>query len=101
MTPSPSPWNNAAMTKPRLDLYPPVNMPPFPPTWEHVEELALHFPVVHHAVTMVHRGDWTREQALIMLVFALADSFQKLFSAEVQRRQMEVSRPIVLPPELK
>lgn len=72
--------------KPSLNLYPPVvELPTFPPTWEDIERLSLSYPVVLHAVVMVRRGDWTREQALIMLAFALAQSFQKLFSAEVDR----------------
>lgn len=72
--------------KPSLNLYPPVvELPTFPPTWEDIERLSLSYPVVLHAVVMVRRGDWSREQALIMLAFALAQSFQKLFGAEVDR----------------
>lgn len=84
---------------PRLDLYPPVEMPRWPPSWEDIERLALHYPAARDAVTMVRRGDWSREQALIMLVFAFADSFQKLFKAEIDRRATEIPRHIVLPPD--
>jgi hypothetical protein len=34
-----------------------------------------------------------------MLVFAFADSFQKLFKAEIDRRATEIPRHIVLPPD--
>lgn len=90
-------WDNNAMTKgPSLEMYPPPGKPSTPPTWEDVERLALHYAQVHHAVTMVERGDWTREQALIALVYALADSFSRLVSAEVERTMMEIG-PIVFP----
>ena len=72
------------------DLYPPVEVPERP-TWADVERLSLHYPAAHHAVTLVNRGDLTREEALIRLVFALANAFQKLFSAEVERRMQDTS----------
>ena len=84
------------MAKPFLDLYPPVELPTFPPTWEDIERLALHYPCVYHGVAMVERGDWTREQALIMVVFALAESWRKLFQSEVDRRMLE-NVPMLLP----
>jgi len=87
------------MTKPTLDLYPPVTMPTGIPTWEDIERLALYFPTVHHAVTLHRRGDLTREQALASAVFALADGFQKLFAAEVERRMMTIPDRIVFPGE--
>jgi hypothetical protein len=70
-------------------MYPPPGMPSSPATWEDIERLALHYPAAHHAVTMVERGDLSREQALIYLVYALAGSFQALFAAEVERRRRE------------
>ena len=36
-----------------------------PKTWEDVEEAALHDAVLHQAVTLVERGDLTREEAMI------------------------------------
>lgn len=80
----------------KLDLYPPVELPTFPPTWEDIERLSLTYPVVRHAVVMVRRGDWTREQALIMLAFALAQAFQKIFSAEVDRLARQLPERIVI-----
>jgi hypothetical protein len=79
----------------RLDLYPPPGPPSSPPTWDDIERLALHYPVLHQAVTLVRRGDLTREQALIAAVFALADAFQKLFTAEVDCRMNEPMVPYV------
>jgi hypothetical protein len=83
--------------KPNLDLYPPPGKPSNPPTWEDIERLALHYPVAHDAVTMVRRGDWTREQALIALAYALADAFSRLFKAEADRRMLEPPRPFIVP----
>ena len=82
--------------KPSLDLYPPPGQPSNPPMWEDVERLALHYPAAYHAVMMVHRGDWTREQALIALVYSLTDSFSRLFRAEVERRTNDFQTRIVL-----
>lgn len=80
------------MTKPSLDPYPPPGNPSDPPTWEDIERLALHYPAAHHAVTMVARGDWTREQALIVLVYALADASQRLFKEATNRLMTEPFR---------
>lgn len=83
------------MSTPSLDLYPPpVTTPTFPPTWEDVERLALDYPVVHAAVTMVRCGNATREQALIVLVYALAEMFQRTFSAELERRYADTTKRI-------
>jgi len=79
------------------DLYPPPGQPSNPPTWEDIERLALHYQVLHQAATLVERGDLTREQALILAVYALADSFQRLFHAEVERRRNESLSPVVFP----
>ena len=70
------------------DLYPEPGKPSDPPTWADIERLSLHYPAAHQAVVLIERGDLTREQALISLVFALADAFQKLFSAEVARLRL-------------
>jgi hypothetical protein len=78
-------------------LYPPPGQPSNPPTWEDIERLALHYPAAHHAVVKVQRGDWTREEAMILLVYALADAFQKLFQAEVDRLQNTVDTKIGVP----
>jgi len=75
------PWPN--------DLYPPPGKPSRPPSWEDIERLAQSYPVLHAAVTLYRRTELTREQALILAVFALADAFQRLFVAEVERRRNE------------
>ena len=81
--------------RPSLDLYPPPGQPSNPPTWEDIERLAQHYPQAYHCVVMVERGDWTREQALIVLVYSLAHSFSSMFRAEVERRATEMPRPVV------
>lgn len=80
---------------PHLDLYPVPGKPSNPPTWDDIERLSFHYPVARHAVALVHRGDYTREQALIMAVFALADAFQKLFHAEVDRLMTTPSKVVI------
>lgn len=83
----------------RLDLYPPPGQPSNPPTWEDIETLAVSYPVLHHAVTLVERGDMTREQALIAAVFALAGAFQKLFQERVDSLMRDPGpRTFVVPP---
>ena len=82
---------------PYADLYPPPGSVSTPPAWEDIERLALHYPAAYHAVTMVRRGDWTREQALVALVYALADSFQKLFRAEIDRHVRDFQASARLP----
>lgn len=79
----------------RLNVYPPPGKPSEPPTWEDIERLALHYPALHHAVTLVRRGDLTREQALILAVFALAEAFQNLFHEAVDRRMREPFSAII------
>jgi len=83
----------------RLDLYPLPGRPSDPPTWEDIQRLSRHYPAAHHAIMLVQRGEWSREQALIALVYALADSFARLFKAEVDRKLVEpLSFSIVLEP---
>ncbi len=86
----------AIMSKPELELYPPVTMPTWPPTWDDLQRLSRSFPGVHHTITLIERGDCTREQGLIWLTFALANAFQKLFTAEVDRRQREPLCPTIM-----
>lgn len=93
--------DNPRMTKPTLDLYPLVKMPAFPPTWADVEQLARDYPQVRQAVALVARGEWTREQALIMLLHIYLDAWQRAFHAEVDRRSREMPDRIVLPPEYR
>jgi len=92
-------WDNKpTMTKLTLGpMYPPPGAPSNPPTWEDIERLSRHYPVVYQAVTMVERGDWTREQALIAVVYALAGSFSELYRAEIDRLQRESSPLLVAP----
>ncbi len=78
-------------------LYPPIEIPERP-TWEHIERLALHYPQAHLAVTLVQRGDMTREEALFRLVFVFASEFQRLFEAEVDRLMTEPMSPTAFSP---
>lgn len=80
-----------------VDLYPPLTMPESP-TWADIERMALHYPACHGAVVMVQRGEWTREEALVRLVFAFAIAWQGLFSAEIERLLREPRAPFVLAP---
>ena len=82
----------------KLEIYPPPGKPSSPPTWEDVERLALHYAVVHRAVALVRRGEFTREEALIHVAFALAGAFQQLFQAEVERKMLEVAPMIIVKP---
>lgn len=85
------------MTRPPLDIYPAPGVPSVPATWEDIERLAIHYPVVHVAVSLVERGDWTREQALVNIVYSLADSFSRLFHAEVDRKRCELPARFMIP----
>ena len=85
--------------RPSLDLYPPVE----PPTanaaqWRDIERLALYEPLAHHAVTLVYRGDLTREQALILLAFGLYDQKRGFFHREVERLNTTISDRFVITP---
>lgn len=61
--------------------------------------MALYYPQARVAVALVARGEMTREEALVRLVYAIADAFQRMFHAEVERRQCEPFTAIVLPKE--
>ena len=66
------------------DFYPPVETPTFPPTWQDVERLALHYPQLQAALTFFRRGQCTQEQALMIAVVSLASSLQAAFGAQVE-----------------
>jgi hypothetical protein len=70
------------MKTPSLDLFPEPAPPSTPPTWEDIERLALHYPSAHAYVTLVERGDLTREQALIAMVHWFATAFSRQFKRE-------------------
>lgn len=74
--------------RPSLDLYPPVEAPKIP-TWEDILRLSHHEPIAHLVATLVERGDVTREQALMIAVFALYNQKADMFRHEVNRRNME------------
>ena len=82
----------------KLEIYPTPGKPSSPPTWEDIERLARHYVVVHRAVSLVRRGELTREEALIHVAFALAGAFQQLFQGEVERKMMEVAPMIIVKP---
>lgn len=92
--PETTPW-------PAMDLYPLPGHPSNPPTWEDIERLSMHYPAARDAVTMVQRGDWTREQALIALAFSLAESFSRMFRLAVDRRNCEPPKPFLITPDGK
>jgi len=50
-------------------------------TWEDIQRAALTDPFLHQAVTMVRRGAWTREEALMRLVLTLSVERQRLLDA--------------------
>lgn len=49
-------------------------IPAPPPRWQDVAQLALTHPVVYRAVSHHHAGDLTREEALSVMVLALAEA---------------------------
>lgn len=51
-------------------------------------------------MTLVQRGDWTREQALIALVYVLADAFSRMFQAEVERVMRQPAQPVTIARDL-
>jgi hypothetical protein len=86
------------MTKPTLNLFPDPGSPSTPPTWEDVERLALHYPSAHHAVTLVERGDMTKEQGLVALVYFFAKGFSGQFKRETDALALEIPERIVTEP---
>lgn len=78
------------MNKPSLDLFPDPGLPSTPPTWEDVERLARHYPSVHNMLVMAERGDLTREQALVALVYWFAASFSRQFKRETDAMATEI-----------
>lgn len=68
----------------------------WPPTWADVERLGEQWGFVHQAVVMRRRGDWTEEEALCAILFALAIRWQPLFRAEVERRALTYDPPVIL-----
>lgn len=86
------------MTNPSLDLFPDPGEPSRPPTWEDVERLSMHYPSAHNIVTLVERGDLTREQALVSLVYWFAAAFSRQFHREVNAAALEVLDTIAQEP---
>jgi hypothetical protein len=80
-----------------LDIYPHPGKPSTPPTWEDIERMAMHYPAARHVAVLVERGEMTREQGLIALVYWYAEAFSGLFRSEVERRMNEPSPPRLLP----
>jgi hypothetical protein len=74
-----------------IDSFPDPGQPSTPPQWEDIERLALHQPAAQHVVTMVRRGDWTREQGLIHLAYMMTGIVSKLLRAEVER--LRIAQP--------
>ena len=58
----------------KWELYPAIEKPEVRQlTWDDMLRLAYVDPAARQAVVMAERGDWTREQALIVLAFASYD----------------------------
>lgn len=68
---------------PRLELYPRVPPPSWPPTWEDVERLARVCPEVHGYVLAANRGHCTRDEALIGALFQVYAHFATLYRMRV------------------
>lgn len=83
--------------RPSLDMFPPPGKPSQPPTWDDIERLAVTYAPAHHAVTMVRCGDWTREQALIALVYWFAEQFSGAFKRELDRLNTTIPTHWVFP----
>lgn len=79
-----------------IDVYPDPGKPSVPPTWEDIERLARRYPAAAATIILVERGELTREEALVSLVFWFAAAFQQMFSAEVERRAMEAPKQRVV-----
>lgn len=86
------------MPNPTLDLYPPPGDVSQPPRWEDIERLSMHYAQARNAIALVDRGDWTREQALISLVYCFAAAFSKQFKAELDASMLEVLGTITQEP---
>jgi hypothetical protein len=54
--------------------------------WRDIEQLSLHDPVLHAAVTLVRQG-WTREEALIAAVLELTAQVRGLHGAKLDALQ--------------
>lgn len=83
------------MTTPSLQLYPDPGSPSVPPTWEDIELLARHYPAARVAVIQARRGECTREQALVSLVYWFATAFAAGFRREAEALAREVPESIV------
>ncbi len=70
----------------KFELYSAIEQPEVRAlTWDDMRRLSQVDPVARHAVTMVERGDWTREQALIVLAFTSYKQRREYHNAEVKR----------------
>jgi hypothetical protein len=79
-------------------FFPPVDLPVDQPglTWDALRPLCLVEPAMRHAEVLVDRGELTREQALIAVVYALYNQKAQLFAALVEQKATEVSDFILL-----
>lgn len=86
------------MTKPSLDLFPDPGALGFQASWVDIERLALHYPSARDIVALVERGDMTREQGLVTLVWYFASAFSKHFHREVEAARLETLDTMVNEP---
>jgi hypothetical protein len=68
-------------------------------TWKDVEEAALFEPVLHQAVTLVQRGDLTREEALIAAVLGLVEIKETQQKRIIELMNTRMYAPIIVPRE--
>jgi len=68
-------------------------------TWKDVEEAALFEPVLHQAVTLVRRGDLTREEALIAAVLGLVEIKETQQKRILELMNTRMYAPIIVPRE--
>ncbi len=65
-------------------------------TWQDIEEAARNEPILHMMVTLVERGDMTREQALIAAVLGLAEIKTSQHAQIVEFMRRRPAAPSVL-----
>lgn len=65
-------------------------------SWRDIEEAALTEPLLYQLVTIVQRGDMTREQALIQAVLGLVAMKETQRQAIVELLNTRPPRPLII-----
>jgi hypothetical protein len=68
------------------------------PTWDDVQDEAMHCPVLQHMVTVAERGDVTRDQALTAAVLWLSRDRRRLLEQVAVTRYRVPDVPTPYPP---